>query len=48
MMSEDLRGVLNMRPSSLRGENTPLSPSVGGCGLRGVKEGRGKEARGVW
>ena len=44
MMFADLRGVLNMSPSSLRGENTPLSPSGWGRGLTGVKdEGREKE-----
>ena len=36
-MSADLRGVLYMRPSNLSGENTPLSPSGGGLGFRGVK-----------
>ena len=43
MMFADLRGVLNMSPSNLRGENTPLSPSGWGRGLTGVKdEGREK------
>ena len=41
MMSADLRGVLNMRPSSFRGENTPLSPS--GRGFMGVKEEGGEK-----